>query len=59
MTIIGKGTGEVFGTIQEQFTCFFFSSRFHLYDGNGQLIFIVKGPYCTCACGGEIDFKVG
>jgi hypothetical protein len=58
MSIIASSTGEVLGTIEEQCTCLT-GARFNIFDGAGQLIFIIKAPFCTEAlCGGNIDFMV-
>ena len=33
--------------------------RFEITDGDGNVALIIKGPWCTYACGQSVEFKVG
>ena len=32
--------------------------RFEITDADGNVALVIKGPWCTMACGSDVEFKV-
>ena len=35
-----------------------FSKRFEITDAEGNVALVIQGPWCTMACGSDVEFKV-
>lgn len=59
MEVFALSTGELLGTIEQQCVCCFFqAARFNILDDVGNLVIIIKAPYCTTSCCGNVTFDV-
>ena len=32
--------------------------RFEITDGDGNVALVIKGPWCTMACGSDVEFQI-
>jgi len=48
--------GEVIGYVRQKWTCI--KPKFEITDADGNVALMVQGPWCTMACGSDVEFKV-
>jgi uncharacterized protein YxjI len=48
--------GETIGFVKQKWTCI--KPKFEITDGDGNVALVIKGPWCTYACGQSVEFKI-
>jgi len=48
--------GNVIGYVKQKWSCI--KPKFEVTDAEGTVALVIKGPWCTTACGQSVDFKV-
>jgi len=48
--------GNTIGFVKQKWTCI--KPKFEITDGDGNVALVIKGPWCTYACGQSVEFKV-
>lgn len=53
---ISSPPGEVIGYVNQLWSCM--KPKFEITDGDGNVALIIKGPWCTFSCAGDVEFKI-
>jgi len=48
--------GNTIGFVNQKWTCI--KPKFEITDGDGNVALVIKGPWCTYSCAGDVEFKV-
>jgi len=53
---VSSPPGTTIGFVNQKWTCI--KPKFEITDGDGNVALIIQGPWCTMACGSNVEFKV-